>query len=170
MNEKVYVSVRHHNFWWGVYGFCEETDWEDALIYSEPDFTGTPVARFCLCARTHLEDVNRLELKYPENEFLIKTIKQFLLGNKAQYHYWYDDPEDDDFWEVPYEAPRNRYNSKPSYIEYWHPSEGLNLQILEESVILFCKKFLHKENIVVDIEPKFHLKKYCLLPLRLAWS
>jgi hypothetical protein len=58
------------------------------------------------------------------------------------YHYYYDDLSDEDFFEVPFEAPRNKNGIIPRSIELWNPSQSINEDVLLNSVKIYCNDFL----------------------------
>ncbi|MNI69362.1 hypothetical protein D3C73_1251040 [compost metagenome] len=84
----------------------------------------------------------------PEEKDFVNHIKEYLKDNKIHYHYYYDDPTEDDFYQLRYSnLPLNDSWVKPSSIEMWHPNKGIDLAVIEECVKVFCHKFL---SVVVD--------------------
>lgn len=59
------------------------------------------------------------------------------------YHYYYDNINEHDFYEVPFEAERNETNVKPRSIEIWHPSKNIYKSVLDDCVKTFLKKLMH---------------------------
>jgi hypothetical protein len=151
MNKTVYIDVRHTNFWWGVYGFCGKTDWEDVIMYDLVNNEFEQIAWTCICSRKYFENgLEDLENDPNERDF-VQKIREFLNSRNITYHYYYDKPADDDFYEVSYEAPSNVYGVKPRSIETWYPSNGIGIEEVENCTVEFCKKFLD----INAIEVKF---------------
>ena len=143
--KSIYIDVRHSNYWWGVYNFEKPTSWEDVIIYEKRGKGFRKLAWTCISSSTYLRNgLNDLKTDEEEKKFVDK-IEQFLKHNETVYQYYYDKPEDEDFYEVPYEAERNSLNIKPSSIETWHPCEGIDKNVIDKVVIEFCRKFLDIE-------------------------
>jgi len=143
--KNIYVDVRHSNYWWGIYNFDKPTSWEDLIIYEKKGKGFRKLAWTCICSSSYLRSgLNDLKSDEEEKKFVDK-IEQFLKDNETVYHYCYDKPEDDDFYEVPYEAEKNSFSIKPRSIETWYPCEGIDKKVIDKVAIEFCRKFLDIE-------------------------
>jgi hypothetical protein len=152
MNKTIYIDIAHMNFWWGVYGFCNKTDWEDVIMYEQVNNEFEKITWTCICSRRYFENgFEDLENDPDEIDFVHK-IREFLSSRDITYHYYYDRPADDDFYEVQYEAPRNIYGIKPRSIETWYPSADIGIEEVEGCTKEFCKKFLGND--VVEVKFK----------------
>jgi hypothetical protein len=142
MSKTIYIDVRHMNFWWGVYGFSNKTDWEDVIMYEMVNTEFEKVAWTCICSRKYFESgLEDLE-NDPDERDLVHKIKEFLSNSDIIFHYYYSNSAEEDFYEVPYEAPRNAYDVKPSSIETWYPSDDIGIEEIERCTTEFCKKYL----------------------------
>lgn len=138
----IYIDVRHLDFWWGYYGFCNNTSWEDMILYRKWGKSYRKLAWTCICTKPYFESgLEDLRDDPDENEFVEKIV-EFLESKKISYHYYYDKPDDTDFYEVQYEAQRNENNIKPRSIETWYPSNGVDKNVLDICARSFCKQFL----------------------------
>lgn len=148
----IYVEVRHFDFWWGVYGLAEKTGWEDVIMYVKKGKGFSKIEYMCLCTKSYLRNgLKSLENDSDEKEFA-ERIRKFIDNDEIMYHYYYDSVQDEDFYEVPFEAERNQHNIKPRSIEMWYPSQRIDYNVLEQSVKAFLKKFLDMD--VLKIEYK----------------
>lgn len=155
----IYVDVRHLNFWWGIYGFCNNTSWEDMVIYRKWGRGYRKLAWTCICTKTYFENgLDDLKNDPDEKEFVEKII-EFLDSGQIRYHFYYDKPNDTDFYEVPYEAQRNENNFKPCSIETWYPSNGVDKEVLNNCARNFCEKFLGLEVDSVDFKEVVSFEK-----------
>ncbi len=138
----IYVDVRHLDFWWGFYGFCNNTSWEDMVLYQKWGRGYRKLAWTCICTKPYFESGLEDLRDDPDEKEFVEGIVEFLEGNKIEYHYCYDKANDTDFYEVPYEAQRNQNNIKPRSIETWYPSNGVDKNVLDICARAFCKQFL----------------------------
>lgn len=156
--KNIYVNIAHSNYWWGIYNFEEPTSWEDIIIYEKKGKGFRKLAWTCICSSSYLSNsLEDLKDDDDEKEFVYE-VEQFLNNNKITYHYYYDKPDADDFFEVPYEAQRNSLNIKPSSIETWYPCKGIDKNVVDTVIKQFCNKFLDIEvdNIIYkEIVSKF---------------
>lgn len=76
----------------------------------------------------------------PLNKEFVDKIDAFLQGDEIDYLIYYDNPEDDDFYEAPFDATKNDMRIKFFYIELLYPSDGIDEKALMKRVIHFCKK------------------------------
>lgn len=144
---QIYVSIESMNFWWGIYGLTHKEVWEDITLYNKINNEYIKLANTCICSRAYLETcLKELEDDMNEADF-VNEIINFLSGNEIRYHYTYDEPENKNFYEVPFEVERNERGIKPCYIEVWNTNKLIDEVVIKECVIVFCKKFLH---IIVD--------------------
>jgi hypothetical protein len=131
------------NYWWGIYGLTGKVGWEDINLFDKNNHEYSKIAHTCICSRTYLENcLAELEEDIDEKEYTCE-IKEFLNRNQTLFQYNYDKSENEDFYEVPFEAERNEKGIKPCYIETWHMSRSIDEAVIKECVILFCKKFLN---------------------------
>ncbi|MDG0876231.1 hypothetical protein L5D93_28995 [Paenibacillus thiaminolyticus] len=150
----VYVKINSYNYWWGRYGLCQLSGWEDIVIYDGTDEVNK-IGYTSICARDYLRSaLEDLEVESEEKNF-IDRIQAFLSDNKIYYYYYYDDPTDHDFYQLPYrKLPLNGSGVRPRSIEMWHPSKGIDQYVIEECVKEFCFMFLnHSVGHVHFIEP-----------------
>lgn len=147
--KNIYIDISHLDYWWGIYKYKNLTDWEDVIIYEKWGKGFRKLAWTCICSNLYfhngLEDLREEE---DEREF-VKKIDRFLESNETVYHYYYDKPDDKDFYEVPFEAERNALNIKPRSIETWYPCEGIDKNIIDNVVRDFCRKFLNIETDII---------------------
>lgn len=138
----IYVDVRHLDYWWGIYGLTKKTGWEDIIMYIKKGNRFKKIGWICVCTRPYLEyGLEDLE-KDPQEMDFVKEIKEFLENDNIKYHYYYDNLDDKDFYEVPFEVERNEEKVKPRSIEMWCPSNGIDKGVLDDCVKAFLKKFL----------------------------
>lgn len=170
ISNQIYVSIESMNYWWGIYGLTDKAVWEDINIYNKINHEYIKVARTCICTRAYLENcLEELKEDIDEKEY-VNEIKTFLNGNEILYHYAYDEPENKDFYEVPFEAERNERGIKPCYIEIWNTNRLIDEAVVKDCVILFCEKFLNlsvdevifKDVVSID-EATEDFIKYCKL-------
>lgn len=146
----IVVKTTSCNLGWGIYGFCEKTDWEDIELFYE---NGDRIGAICLQTKRHLRTaLDELKRDPDEVEFII-AIEKYLVDSKCHYWYYYDeDRNDKDFYEVPYDAPVNTHGIKPRFMDIWHPDEGIDLDTIETGVKAFANKFLGINDVLVQIE------------------
>jgi hypothetical protein len=145
MMQDIYVEAIHPDFWWGLYGFTSATSWEDLIFYEKQADSFVRIGGVCLCSRSYLEpDLAELATEPNQKDF-VENIKQFLQADELVYHYYYDKPNDEDFYEVAFEAERNENGIKPCSIEMWYPGDGIDMVAVETCTRAFCKKFLKKQ-------------------------
>src|SRR5712691_9609428 len=117
MSQDIYVDVQHANFWWGLYGFTDLTDWEDLQFYEKRAGSFFCIGKVCVCSKSYLEHT-LIELQDdPGEKDYLQEIRQFLQDQVLLYRYFYDERDDKDFHEVSFEAQRNAHGVKTSYIE-----------------------------------------------------
>jgi hypothetical protein len=92
----------------------------------------------------------------------VEQIKEHLLGNEIHYHYYYNRPNDEDFFELPYEnLPKNKYNIKPRSFEIWHPDEGINQETIKECVQVICSRLLNIEATSIEYYETVTVEEAC---------
>lgn len=148
--DTVYYDATSCNYYWGIHGLGALSVWEDVRIYEkngeEYEMIGFP----CICSKKYFSSsLEELKEEYSSEDEWILKVESFLSKDDVVYHYYYDDPEDEDFREVPYEAERNENNVKPRSMEIWYPSDEIDRAVVEDSIRQFCKNFLNKGNIRV---------------------
>lgn len=144
------------NFFWGLYGLTELSSWEDIDLYDTNEEDSSNVCAFCICSKEHFRyHIEEAKQECSEDDLMemewIKSVEYFLLGKDIKYYYCYNDPHDEEFYQVPFEAKRNKNNVKPSYIEMWYPSEELSKESIEDAVKQFYMKF-YKQDITVEMK------------------
>lgn len=156
-NQEIYVEVRHLDFWWGVYGFTRATDWEDLIFYEKQADALVRIGDVCACSRRFLgHGLADMKADPYEKDFAEK-IEQFLQRETIVYHYFYSEPNDKDFYEVPFEAQRNDRGIKPCAIDLWYPEDGIDIAAVETCTRAFCEKFLkkHVDTVLLQDAPPF---------------
>lgn len=144
------------NFFWGLYGLTDLSSWEDINLYETNEHDSNKVFSLCICSKGyHKYHIEESKEECSEDDTVeiewIKSIEDFLLRKDIKYHYCYDALGDEDFYEVPFEAKRNKHNVKPSYIEMWYPSERLSKDSVEDAIKQFYMKF-HNEEIMIEMK------------------
>lgn len=138
MSQAIYVAVRHFDFWWGAYGLCPATSWEDLIFYEKEGDSYTWIGSLCACSRTHLEKIQPPGSLQPA---LSEAIQRFLQGNEVLFHRpQYEDPEGEG---PPADSSKGQREGSPSgYLEIWYPGAGIDLEAVEICARAYCKKFL----------------------------
>jgi len=146
--ETVYYNATSCNYYWGVHGLSELSVWEDIRIFLKHGEDFEMVGFPCICSKNYFSsDIDELIDEYSLEDKWIQKVMDFLKKNEAMFHYYYDDPEDEDFREVSFEAERNENGVKPRSLEMWYPSKKLDRNAIEDSIRIFCSKFLGLDNI-----------------------
>ena len=151
----IYIKTKSYDLWWGIYGLTSLTGWEDITFFDSLEQNATRIGYTCICTKNYLgSGLKDLEEDPDEKEF-VEEIREYLEANTIHYHYCFNSPSDDDFFQLSYNnLPLNELGVKPSYIEMWHPNDGIDKQVLEECIKEFCVKFLDaKINRIHFIEP-----------------
>jgi hypothetical protein len=147
--KKIIVKTESSNLWWGIYGLCDKAGWEDLELFYE---SGERIGAVCLNTKSYLRNaLNDLLDKEDEKEFS-DAVQKYLSDHICHYWFYYDEPDDEDFQEVNYDAPKNGKGVKPRFIDIWHPDEEIDLKTIETGVSLFVKDFLGIESCIVDID------------------
>jgi hypothetical protein len=141
-NGKIYFDVRHMDYWWGIYGLRELTNWEDVLIYSKVGSKYEKLGYFCISAESFVK--SSLEDTCEESEF-IDEVRLFLEGNDTYCHYYYDSKCYGEIYEVPHKTPLSDEGLKASSIEMWVKDEGVGLDTIEKCIDIYMKEFLNIE-------------------------
>jgi hypothetical protein len=146
---RLIVKSESANVWWGIYGFCEKTGWEDLNIFNDKD---EKIGAFCLNAKRYLrQGVEDLRDDPNEHNF-VHAIDKYLEDNRIHYWYYYNDSFDENFFEVAYEAPRNQKGEKPRYLDIWHPDESIDISTIQSATNDFASTFLKLDNVDIQIE------------------
>jgi len=145
-NQKsVYVKTDSYNLWWGIYGLCALTGWEDIYIYDNPD-EENKLGSTCICTKNYFGHVIEELADDPNEREFMDHIRNYLHDDKIHYYYFYDKTTDEDFYQLPYEnLPLNENGIKPRSFEMWHPNNGIDKDVIEECVKVFCSTFLNME-------------------------
>lgn len=147
MTEKIIVKILSANFWWGVYGFDEKTDWEDIDLFYE---NGDEIGSVCLNARSYLRDgIDQLKEKESEKDF-VAAIESFLAGNETQYWYYTDKSGNQLFHEVNFDDTDPK--RKQQFMDIWYPVEDLDLNTVENAIKEYALKVLKIDNCIIEIE------------------
>ncbi|GEN71521.1 MULTISPECIES: hypothetical protein [Chryseobacterium] len=142
--KKIIVKTESSNLWWGIYGLCDKAGWEDLELFYE---SGERIGAVCLNTKGYLRNLSNKE---SEKEFF-DAVQKYLSDNACHYWFYYDEPEDEDFQEVSYDAPKNEKGVKPRFIDIWHPDEEIDLRTIETAVGSFAKNILEIENCTVEV-------------------
>lgn len=146
---KIIVRPESSNLWWGIYGFCEKTGWEDLNLFYE---NNKRIGGVCLNGKAYLRaGLDNLK-NDPEEEEFAKAIGNYLADNKCHYWYYYDTKDDDDFYEVPYLAPKNDKGIKPRFMDIWHPDEVIGLSTIESAIKTWANVHLAIEDCEIEIQ------------------
>ena len=95
-----------------------------------------------------------------DSKKFVKDVKNHLDGNNLTYRYYYHDSiDDEDFYEVPYDAPKNEKGFKPSYLEIWHTDEAIDLYTIENAVQNFALKFYNIKGCKVVVNSDITLEQ-----------
>lgn len=146
---KIIVRPESADLWWGIYGFCEKTGWEDLNLFYEND---ERIGGVCLNTKAYLRTALEDLKNSPGQEDFVDLIEQYLADNKCHYWYYYDDKNSDDFYEVPYTAPKNDKGVKPRFMDIWHPDEEIGLSTIETGVKTWAKQHLNIEDCEIEIQ------------------
>jgi hypothetical protein len=147
--QKIIVKTESSNLWWGIYGLTEKIGWEDIELFYE---SGERVGYVCLNAKSYLRSsLVSLENKPDEKDFY-EALQSYLTDHKCHYWFYYNKKEDEHFFEVPYEAPRNKEGIKPCFIDIWHSDESIGIQTIESAVAEFADKFLKIKDCLVEVK------------------
>jgi hypothetical protein len=147
---KLVVKTESKNVWWGIYGFCEKTGWEDLNIFND---RGEKIAAFCLNGKRYLRNGVADLRNNPGEENFVQAIDNYIADDKIHYWFYYNDEYCEEFYEVGYDAPRNDLNEKPRYMDLWHPDETIDISTIRSAVKNFAKVFLNAEVTDIEIEP-----------------
>lgn len=160
--KKVYCDVISCNFFWGIYGFTELSCWEDIVLYEEDKNGFKRVLSTCICSKyyfqSHMDELEEDSSIDEEELAWTNSAKEFLLGDSIKYQYYYDKVGDQDFYEVPFEAQRNKQGIKPSYIEIWCPSDRLDVNTVENTIKEFYEDFFN-EKVLVEMKDVISIEK-----------
>ncbi len=140
----VFVEVESWQFWWSLYGW-QSCYWEDIYIHykdkqGNQDHHSTEIITKGFL-RALLEDESQKEYAEGECEWFGKSMEEMLVAENILFAYSYDSPDDQDFYEVEFDAPRNKHGIKPRYIAIFHPAEELSVQAVGEAVSRYCRDF-----------------------------
>jgi hypothetical protein len=145
---KLTIKPESLNLWWGIYGFCEKTGWEDLNIFNDKD---EKIAAFCLNTKKYLSHALVDLRNEPEEKEFVQAVNNYLTDNKILYWFYYNQPGDN-FFEVPYDAPRNDKSEKPRCLDLWHPDETIDRSTIHSAVENFAETFLKLAKVDIEIE------------------
>lgn len=110
------------------------------------------IGGICLNSKSYLRaGLDDLRNDSEEKEF-VDAIEKYLADNKCHYWYYYDDKDCENFYEVPYSAPKNEKGVKPRFMDILHPDEGIGLSTIESAVKTWAKEHLHIEDCEIEIQ------------------
>lgn len=148
MMTKIIVRPESENLWWGVYGFCEKTGWEDLNLFDENEEL---IGRVCLNSKSYLRaEVDNLKNIHEEKEF-VEAIEKYLADNKCHYWYYYNE-NDEGSHEISYLAPENNKGLKPIFMDIWHLDERIGISTINSAIKTWAKKHLG----IKDCDVKIH--------------
>lgn len=153
MISTVYIHIRHSLFWYGHYGFCENSCNDEITVYRDKDkkeFLGY-FEVITHCSLEYLiNNEEDLEVDYPE---FYKEIEEFLNSdNKVYYSYIYPRDKEDIDYQVRHSAPVNDKGHKPVYIYMWSKlSDYWNEDEIKKCVKILSKEFFNEEILNVEI-------------------
>lgn len=146
----IYVDVNSLNFWWNIYELDIKTGWEEITIYDKKEGRFEKLANTCICTKGFLKSFTETFKDDEDEKEIINSIKRFINKDEIDYYYYYSnlefyygDLEYGEFQELNYENLETKNNIKPWLVEIWHPSKVINMEVIKESVIVFCNKFLN---------------------------
>lgn len=150
--DNLLVSADSYNFIWAYYGFCDFPIWEDFTIYVKRGGKYSKLTRLCICSKIyHRESLEELKDMPSEKDYVFK-IEQFLQSKEINYYYFYDALDDDEIYEVCFDAPLSHEGLKPRSIELWSPYERVDLNSVVESVTDFYKKHFGERECTVKLK------------------
>lgn len=153
MINTIYINIRHWLFWYGNYGFCENSCNDEITIYQDKDkkaFLGYFEVTTHKSLEYFINNEEVVESDYPE---LYKEIKEFLNSdNKIHYSYIYPRDKEDISDQVKHNAPVNDKGYKPIYIEMWSKlSDYWNAEEIKKCVKILGKEFYNEDIVNVKI-------------------
>ncbi|AZA49616.1 hypothetical protein EG346_16150 [Chryseobacterium carnipullorum] len=146
--KKIIVKTESSNVWWGIYGLCDKAGWEDLQLFYESD---ERICVVCLNTKGYLRNALDDLLHQEDEKDFSEAVQHYLSDEVCHYWFYYDEPDDEDFQEVDYDAPKNEKGIKPRFMDIWHPDEGIDLKTIETAVSSFAKDFLGIENCIVEV-------------------
>lgn len=149
MKNKIIVKPESANLWWGIYGFCEKIGWEDLNLFDENE---KRIGGVCLNSKSYLRAALDDLRDIPKEMQFVKAIEKYLSDNKCHYWYYYDNKDSEDFYEVPYLAPKNNEGTKPRFMDIWHPDEGIGISTINSAIKTWAKDHLNLENCYIEIQ------------------
>ncbi|MGB3467474.1 MAG: hypothetical protein WBA74_19470 [Cyclobacteriaceae bacterium] len=156
IKSKIIVRPTSANLWWGIYSFREKTGWEDLNLFYENE---ERIGGLCLNCKGYLRaGLDNLK-NDPEEKDLAEAIEKYLSDNKCYYWYYYDKKDDEDFYQVPYLAPKNNKGVKPRFMDIWHPDEAIGLLTIESAIKTWAKEHLEIEECEIEIQNEDSLEE-----------
>ena len=138
--KKLIIRTTSYNFWWTNYGLSECAGWEDMWIFDE---NGNYISFVCVQTLPYLE-ATKQELEM-DNEFdeYYNEVTHFLKNKNTYYKFYYADKNDiENFYELPFNAPKNDKGIKPTSFEIWINRKTLNMVSAIFALKEFAKDFL----------------------------
>ncbi|MFB7142529.1 hypothetical protein ACFCYN_23235 [Gottfriedia sp. NPDC056225] len=147
----VYVNIRHMNFWYGHYNFCQKSCNDEVTIYSDENATES-LGHFEITTKSSLEHLLKNVLDKKEDEEYYTEIETFVNSNSDIYYsFIYPRDDEDILHQVKNFAPTNKKNHKPIYIDMWTKTlESLDVLEIKNCVKIFIKEFFYK--VVMNVE------------------
>lgn len=142
---KIYYKITPQNHDQSI-----STNSQEVVIYSKINEDYNCLGSFWLLSKICFSSwIHKCDTDDLEEEKWKDKVNGFLKNNKLMYYYYYSSKKDFDFWEVPFEAERNKYGVKPNIIEIWYPSKYIDQIVIENAVDAFCKKFLKLKEVEI---------------------
>jgi len=143
------AKVHSANIAWGIYGLTAKCGWEDVELFLP---NGERLGEVCLNGRDYLASaVEDLE-KDPAEAVFLEKLKRFLADTRCYYWYFYDGPDEENPYEVSYQAPRNTAGRKPRFMEIWHPDAGIGLSTIVTGIQEWAREHFSWEDCEVKVE------------------
>lgn len=164
---KVYIKIRHWNFWYGVYGLTVKSHNDEFWMYADVE-AKVLLGYFDVSTKICLENTLESNLL---NEDEKKTLRDFYnKDDEILFEYIYPYDQSEKGFDLLH-APKNMNMDKPNYINVWFKTVyGWDMDTIRKCAKVLACKFLHKnvEVQILDIpsyeETKINFKK-CWEPL-----
>jgi hypothetical protein len=145
---KVYIKIRHYNFWFGEYGFTEKSKNDEFWMYTDAD-AGNLLGYFDVSTKECLEYYMSDEAKDEMDEQEQFLLKNFYHSDRIiEFEYLYPEKNDEYQSFDKLFAPINDFGLKPSYILVWTKTQGG----WDKNKIMGCAKMLAEEFLRKNIE------------------
>ena len=92
------------------------TGWEDIVLYTDNKQRNKLIA-LCVCTENYFQNAVEELKDDPFEADFVQKIHAFLVGDKVHYHYYYDHPEDENLYELPFNQTDHIYSSEGANYE-----------------------------------------------------